>query len=452
MKLVLIGNKLIYDIQNICLLFFPREGFAEENGKNLTVTLEKDCTKAVFIMGDSLYEETQIIKNELYDCERIALKRAAYFTLSRATGIESPWGILTGIRPALYYQHMKNFYGEKTDEVFINEFLVKEEKLKLCLDVTENRRNAVLKNRQDSASLYISIPFCPSRCKYCSFVSLATAKERKYIPEYLQALKKEIISKSEFIENNNYNISTIYIGGGTPTVLDTEQLEFLLKIIYEYFVKKYQLLEYTIEAGRPDTISEDKLSVMKKYGVNRISVNPQTLNDEVLKTIGRNHSTDEFFNAYSIARNKNFIINVDLIAGLPGDTLESFKYSLDGILSLNPENITLHTLYLKRAADFGRDYSDLGAGQRAKEMVDYTQKACKDNDYLPYYMYRQKNTVGNLENIGFAKKGFECLYNVFMMDDIQTVIGAGANAMTKIVTETGIERQCNTKFAYNYIK
>ncbi|MDF2685626.1 MAG: hemZ, partial [Clostridia bacterium] len=406
MKLELINNDLLYEIQNICLLFFPREGFSSENGKNLSVILETDLAKAILKIGDSNFEETIIIKKELHDCERTALKRAAYSVLNKATGITSPWGILTGIRPALYYQHQKEIYRDKTDEVFINEYLVTEKKLQLCIDVSDNTKNLLQKNRQNSASLYISIPFCPSRCKYCSFVSGATAKERKYIPEYLQALKNEIIDKSEFISNNNYDIMTVYIGGGTPTVLETDQLKLLFTTLHEYFVKKYHIIEYTVEAGRPDTITEEKLAVMQEFGVNRISVNPQTLNDDVLKIIGRNHNTDDFYKAYLLAQKKNFTINVDLIAGLPDDNIKSFENSFNSVMSLSPENITLHTLYLKRAADFGYNYSDIGAGQRAAEMVDYALEACKNNGYLPYYMYRQKNTVGNLENIGFAKKGY----------------------------------------------
>ena len=245
---------------------------------------------------------------------------------------------------------------------------------------------------------------------------------------------------------------TIYVGGGTPTSISDSLFEKILKCITDLFDTS-ECIEFTVEAGRPETISENKLKIMKRYGANRISVNPQTLSDAVLSASGRKHTVDDFYNAYFLADRYEFDINVDLIAGLPLETTDSFLSGLTKIINLSPANITIHSLYIKRAADYGLDRS-LYSGVDPDAVTEMLLSACNvldKNGFLPYYLYRQKNTVGNNENIGFSKKGKECAYNIYMMDDIQTVYACGANAMTKIVNNEGIIRSCGTKFAYNYI-
>lgn len=453
----LINTDYRYDVQSICQLFFPRESFNEENGKSLTVSLLEDKVTAEFILNGQAFYWEEVLNLNQYDHIRTAVKRAAYKVLNKATGISSQWGVITGIRPALFYNKVKEQFGERVKEIYSSIYEVSDEKINLCESVLENRKSSLIYNAQNSASLYISIPFCPSRCKYCSFVSEATTKEKAMIPEYIDILCKELEEKAELIKAAGENIVTIYVGGGTPTVLDIQQMEKLLFTIDNLFLKNYNIREYTFEAGRPDTITKEKLDLIDKYGVKRISINPQTLDDNVLKVIGRHHSVSDFYNAYEMAKKYNFDINVDIIAGLPTDFYEGFCNTLDNIIALSPENITIHTLYLKRASDFGFAENVSSVKQASEDsgiekMLLYAQKKLDSQGYGPYYLYRQKNTIKNMENVGYSKKGKACMYNIFMMDDIQQIYGAGAGAVTKYIEENGLRRVYNTKFAYNYIK
>ena len=261
-------------------------------------------------------------------------------------------------------------------------------------------------SKEDTCSIYISIPFCPSRCTYCSFISYAGKKLFSLIPDYLDKLCLDIKRTSEIIKENNLTVSSVYIGGGTPTILDSEQLERLLLTVYES-IDVDSLCEYTLEGGRPDTITEKKLEIARKYGVTRISVNPQTLNDKVLEKIGRKHTVEDFLKAYEKVKASGIKhINTDLIAGLDTDTFESFKSTVDKIISLSPDNVTVHSFCVKNAAQIRADNKDIytDTDDTATKSVNYSVKALMENGYIPYYMYRQKNTVNNLENVGYAKK------------------------------------------------
>ncbi len=309
--------------------------------------------------------------------------------------------------------------------------------------------------------LYISLPFCPTRCTYCSFVSYTTPRLLSMIDEYLDAMLQEIEETFEVINAVGLRVNTVYIGGGTPTTLNPEQLRRLLTKINQK-LDVSSLLEFTLEAGRPDTITAEKLAVAKELGVTRISVNPQTLNDDILREIGRKHTRDDFFEAYRIAKESGIRdINVDLIAGLPGDDFKSFSETLDGIIRLEPTNITVHTFCVKKASDLLRNNSgvySLTGGDAAKS-VSYSQLNTKFAGYKPYYMYRQKNTVGNLENVGFSIEGHEGIYNVLMMEEVQTIFAVGAGAVSKLVdykgpksNQTRIKRLFNAKYPYEYLK
>lgn len=455
MILQLIGSNRVHDLQNLCLLFFPLSNFSEEDGNRLTVRLGATEAQAVFECAAGRFEATAPYQPSRFDGERLALKRAAYDALSAATGLHSPWGLLTGIKSALYYQKLQQQYAENAARVMREDYLVEPPKIELCKKILRQRAPAVGLCGEKNVSLYISIPFCPSRCRYCSFVSSATSSEGDLLDLYLDCLCRELVYKAQLIRQGGYRVLSLYIGGGTPTVLNECQLKRLLEQVAQS-VDLSHLLEYTVEAGRPDTITETKLDLLKAFGVNRISVNPQTLNDTVLKIIGRNHTVKDFFDAYEKACQKQFDINIDVIAGLPGDTLESFSESFSKIVSLQPADITLHTLYVKRGADYGMEHMIPKQEQAflTGQMVSFAEETCDRNVYLPYYLYRQKNTVGNHENVGYARDGKQCLYNIFMMDDIQTVIGVGANAVTKIVrlSDGKIDRHMNTKYAYNYVK
>ena len=459
MKVNNINPSYRYDIQSLCLIFFPRESFKENDtsDRELTVTLEKKKAKAVFRQGAAeTFAEVSLADFPL-DRERAAVKKAAYSALCKATGRSSPWGSLTGIRPALFYEKVKETYGENADRVMKTLFSISDEKLLLCADVLEGRKVAVEKNTSDAASLYISIPFCPSRCSYCSFVSAITGRESHLIPDYVDKLIAEAREVSDRIVKDGKSLRSIYVGGGTPSVLSPKETEKLLSAVEELFLKRFPVEEFTFEAGRPDTITKEKLDVIDAHGVTRISINPQTLNQQVLDAVGRKHTVQQFFDAYGMASAYGFDKNVDLIAGLPLDTEESFFSSLDGIEKLRPECITLHTLYLKRAADFGaygkaEEISAASDGDRINSMLSYARSRMSESGYRPYYLYRQKNTMGNGENIGYSLKGRECLYNVWMMDDIQQIYGIGAGAVTKYLNEEGVKRDGNKKLPLEYLK
>lgn len=453
MRIYLSGTDREYDLQCLSLLFFPGSDFSSDDGKELSVTVEGNTATAVFKLGENEYTATAEVRDE-FDSSRLAVKRCAYDAMSEATGITSPWGLLTGIKSALYYGTLKEAHGDNARKVFSERYLVRDDKIDLCEKILETRKSAVQMCQKDTCSVYISVPFCPSRCSYCSFVSSATSAEGRFLDPYVDRLVEEIEQKARIVRERGLKVLSLYIGGGTPTVLSDEQLDRILSA-YEKHFSYDNIKEITVEAGRPDTITSKKLRTLKTHGVNRISVNPQTLNDKVLEVIGRKHTSEQFFDAYELAAKENFRINVDIIAGLPTDTFESFEKTVVGVSALDPANVTLHTLYVKRAADIHslNPAAEKANGELAGKMVGFAENYLDEKGYLPYYLYRQKNTVGNHENVGYAKPWRECLYNIFMMDDIQTVIGIGANAVSKVVHDGGhIERFANTKFAYNYLK
>lgn len=369
-----------------------------------------------------------------------------------------PWGILTGIRPAKIA--VKALREGKSPEAVV-EYFVKEcgtnlSKANLALEVALTEAPIIDKMYPDGVSLYIGIPFCPSRCLYCSFVTNGTERARRLMPEYTEALKKEIRYVSEIVKLNGDRIETVYIGGGTPTTLTPELLEDMLKCIYEYNDLSC-VKEFTVEAGRPDTITEEKLRILKDYGVGRISINPQTMNDETLKVIGRKHSVADIIEAFYLARRCGFDdINMDLIAGLPGEDFEMFRHSLEEVEKLSPEDTTVHTLSIKRSSILNeyRDSYRMTEGEEVSRMVDHAREYMKSLGKIPYYMYRQKNQLGNLENVAYCKKGHESLYNIYIMEELQTIISMGAGGVTKTVDrETDrIERIFNVKEAKDYIE
>ncbi len=453
MKLILNHTDDSFDVVALSNLFFPRDGFTEEKGKILTVTRDEKGFEAVFAWNGKEYRSYYEIDEGLHDGARCSIKRAAYDVFSEATGIVSPWGILSGVRPIRFYETLLGIYGAKTEDIMKGSYLVTQEKIDLCKATVEGQKAAREADLPGDAGMYISIPFCPSRCKYCSFVSQVTGEENKLIPEYLEVLKEEIRAKAALAREKGHRITTVYIGGGTPTTLSAAQMDDLMQCIAGV-VEVPKLLEYTVEAGRPDTITAEKLKVIEGNGAGRISVNPQTLSDEILAAVGRKHTAAQFYEAYALARKTGLSVNVDLIAGLPGDSPKQFEETMKGVTGLDPHNITVHTLYLKRAADYAeQNPEDFTKNARdAVEMVRISQEYCRKYGYFPYYLYRQKNTVGNLENVGYAKEGFESPYNIYMMDDLQPIYGAGANATTKFIENGKVSRVCNTKFAYNYLK
>lgn len=370
----------------------------------------------------------------------------------------SPWGILTGIRPVKIASKLikSGKSPAETSEYFVNEFGTTREKAELAVKVAMIESPIIDAMHPQGISIYIGIPFCPTRCLYCSFVSNSVVRSAKLIPEYLKCLKKEIAYTANIIKQNKNIIESVYIGGGTPTTLSAEELDFLFDSVFSEF-NLSKVKEFTVEAGRPDTITSEKLKTIKKYGIDRISINPQSMNKETLKVIGRNHTPDEIRKALYMARDCGIdCINMDIIAGLPGETVDMFKYTVEEVEKLNPENTTVHTMSIKRSSKLNEtltDY-DLTKGDNVSQMVDFAMNEISSGGKNPYYLYRQKNMLGNLENVGYAKPGTESLYNIYIMEEVQSIISIGCGGVTKTVDrETDrIERIFNVKEPKDYIE
>lgn len=368
--------------------------------------------------------------------------------------VSIPWGALSGIRPAKVVRQMKES-GKDNEEIkkILREiFGVCEEKIELAMSVAEKEIDILKDVDKNAASVYIGIPFCPSKCLYCSFVSSDMRTGKKYVDEYVRLLGEEIKKSAEVLEKLGFYIENIYIGGGTPTAISAEKLEEIFGYIRKYFDLS-RLKEYTLEAGRADTIDRDKLLCAKRAGVDRISINPQTMNKKTLETVGRLHDDKDVENAFYLARECGFEnINMDLIAGLPGENAEMFKNSLERIIKLDPENITVHSLCIKRAAALRLSGISRAKPEETEKMLSYTQKRMKETKREPYYMYRQKNISGNLENVGYAKSGRHSFYNVNIMEEVQNIMALGGGGASKIVKGDRIERVFNFKDACEYIK
>lgn len=396
------------------------------------------------------------VKKLTDDDNELVSAQLLYKLLCDFTGLTQPWGILTGVRPVKLLRRLaEESSEEQAVKKFEKDFFVSNEKIALSRETEHNERKILELSKPESFSLYVGIPFCPSRCSYCSFVMASIERAEKLIEPYTKLLCEEIKRTAEIANKLGLRLETVYFGGGTPTTLSAEQLDTVLRTVNKSFDMS-TCREFTVEAGRPDTIDIAKLFALKENKVDRISINPQTVNDEVLKTIGRKHTAQQFFDAFELARKCGFDnINTDLIAGLPTDTPESFKNSLDSIVRLNAECITVHTLCMKRASRLTTEgvTLDLQQARDAREMLAYTQNILGQNEYIPYYMYRQSRMVGNLENVGWSKKGFESLYNVYVMDETHTILACGSGGVTKLKRNNPdyLERIFNFKYPYEYI-
>ena len=461
-----------YELEKLTRLFFPFEKIEFSNSKpqkdnNLFAVAEikvidnqtKFFVSATF-SGKTASRETVFCAENSKDPDKEktverALAAELFECYTEITNYRPKWGILTGIRPAKLYRRFLEILGNTdADEFFENEFKVSSEKLQLLKETAISESDIISKSKEKNISIYISIPFCPSRCSYCSFVSHSVERATDLIPKYLELLCEEIKQTAKIVKKLDLSVMTVYVGGGTPTTLSDEQLTVLLDTIHNCFGTDFN--ELTVEAGRPDTITREKLLALKNGGVSRVSINPQTMNDNVLNAVGRRHTTKQTVEAFELARECGFNnINMDLIAGLPEDTLESFKNTINSIIELNPESVTVHSLSLKRSSGMGQgsDFSYLENGVMAGEMVDFAERKLKSVGIIPYYMYRQSKTVGNLENVGYAKKGYDGLYNVYIMDETHTILACGASAVTKLksVCDGQIERIFNYKYPYEYI-
>ena len=461
----LCGHDFHYEMENLCRVFYPDASVrivydSEQTGcVTSRITREADGFRIEASFGaqhDTLFlpQDTQNIEEEKERLAAITL----YHVLSRTAGYAPPWGILTGVRPSKLMNTLIRELGAEGAEAFFREkLLVTDGKTRLTAAVAAQEARIMHTSRPDSFSLYISIPFCPSRCSYCSFVShsISTPSARKLVEPYVELLEREIAQCGSIADALGLHLETIYIGGGTPTSLSAPQLSRLCSAVAQHFLAD-SAREFTVEAGRPDTITREKLLVLREAGVTRVSINPQTLNDDVLERIGRRHTAAQALDCFRTARDLGFgNINMDLIAGLDGDTPESFARTLDGVLALSPENVTVHTLALKRASRLvtQENASSAAGGSVVGQMLETVLDRCTQDGYTPYYMYRQSRSVGNFENVGWCRPGFEGLYNIFMMEEVHTVLACGAGAVTKLRNTDGkvIERIFNFKYPYEYI-
>ena len=422
------------------------EGAEQFNIRHKFTEGENKVVNTVTVNG-KVYAYGNLLRGEIDELEKKRLvkryaKLSLYKALSKFTGKDLPWGSLTGIRPTkLAYQQL-----EKTGEFesfFIDTMKVSEQKTALIKDILSAQKNVYVKD-DENTDFFVFIPFCPSRCKYCSFICADIKRSQNHVDAYIDALVEEINFSKKFIKK----LRSIYIGGGTPVSLTDEQLERVLCALDDINVG----VEYTVEAGRPDCITESKLAILKKHKVTRICVNPQTFIDKTLDLLGRNHTAKDVEDIYKLAKN-DFVINMDLIAGLTGESFEDFKYSIDKAISLSPDNITVHTLCIKKGSKLAETQTRLSDAEVSK-MVDYARESLMANGYQPYYLYRQKYMAGNLENVGYAKQGKACVYNVNVMEEISSTVACGANAISKRVFNGGerIERSASPKDVITYLQ
>ncbi len=420
------------------------------DGENATLSVQ------LKLLGEE-FTASKTVKDETASCER-GFAILLYAGLSKIFDCYPEWGILTGIRPVALMERLRK-EGKTDEEVtdyLMEECLVTKPKIDLGFSILKNQKEITEDNHRNDYSLYIGIPFCPSRCSYCSFVShsIETSKAKKLIQPYVDLLLKEIAEAAKAAKEMGLNLRTVYIGGGTPTAVSAEQLKQITDAVREHFDPKE---EYTIEAGRADSITREKLEVIKASGCNRISINPQSFSDAVLKEIGRKHTAKEAIDCYHMAKEMGFEnINMDFIAGLPGDTVETFQNTIDTAIALDPTNITIHTLSLKRSSTLYQEVRDKELCKHeetpAAKMVRYAQENLLKAGYQPYYLYRQKNMLDNLENVGYAKPGFYNAYNIYIMEEVHSILALGAGGVSKLVFPGGrIERSFNFKYPYEYI-
>lgn len=462
------GHDFHFELENVARLFLPQESIRHgapeqmpEGGVKAHTLLKKgDTVTRLWVRltlddFDEQAEETLENSHFAYkdECE-LRLATMLYHHLVKLCGFTQSWGVLTGVRPVKLLRRLTAERGaDAAVAYFRDRLLLSPEKLALSQQTLAAENRLLALSRPDSFSLYVSVPFCPTRCDYCSFVSYTVERAAKLIPPYVELLCEEIRRTGEIARDLGLRLETVYFGGGTPTTLSAQQLATVMAAVAESFDLS-TVREYTVEAGRPDTVTAEKLAAIRAGGARRVSINPQTLSDTVLAAIGRRHTVAQFYDAFNAARTVGFdCVNADLIAGLPGDDEAGFSRTLDGILALQPENITVHTLSLKRASNLVVEHrSQLPSGDAAVRMVAESAARLPAAGYHPYYLYRQSRMAGNQDNVGWALPDQDGLYNVYIMDETHTILGVGAGAVTKLKQpDTNyLERIFNYKFPYEY--
>ena len=469
MKLYFKGHEEKYALEQSLLAFFPEERPVydeplqpEESYAKVSLSEGARWLTAVTVIGmdgrraagisrwlrdDSLSE---------YDRQREKQRilKLSFFKAARElTGVSPAWGALTGIRPGKMAARLLEKTGsvEKTDRALRDVYFVSPERRRLCIETAQQGLKAAAELKEDEISLYVGIPFCPTRCAYCSFVSNSVERSFRLVQPYLDGLHAEVEQAARLVKELGLKIKSFYMGGGTPTTLTAAQMDELLCRIRKNFDLN-NCVEYTIEAGRPDTIDRDKMLVLKDHGTTRVSINPQTMEDHVLRAIGRRHTAAEIEQAMELVKAVGFDhVNMDLIAGLPEDTAEGFCRSLDRVLQLGADNVTVHTLSLKKGSRLTLEGSRIPDAAEVGRMLDYANPTLRKAGFAPYYLYRQKYMSGSFENVGWSLPGAEGLYNIYIMEELHTILSLGAGGSTKMVRGDRIERVFNLKYPQEYI-
>ena len=456
MKLTLIGHDDLYAVEQLQMALFStsQEGEAISRlhrGSTwltavTTITREGKTTRIARRLKAA--EETVRLRRQL-------LQQSYYLAALPHLEAAPAWGALSGVRPTkISTKHLLDGGTRKSaDKLFREAYYVSADRRQLALDCSESTVKAAELLQPEDVSLYVGIPFCPTRCSYCSFVSRTIGKKTELLDPYLAALEAEMQLTGKLLANSGKTVRTIYIGGGTPTTLSTPQMERLLDSIRDSFDLS-RCLEFTVEGGRPDTLDAGKLEAIARHGADRMSINPQTMEDSVLRACGRPHTAEDVLRAYEDAMSAGFkAVNMDLIAGLPTDDFDGFRRSLDTVAALNPANITVHTLALKKGADLFEKREGLSSAEAVTQMVNYANSTLRGLSYKPYYLYRQKYMSGSFENVGWSRDGLDCLYNIYMMEEVHTILSLGGGGMNKVNFPDGsLQRFHNPKFPEQYIQ
>ena len=448
------------DYMDIIRAFYPHVIFDDNSDKVIILNvIEFSDHKKLDLEISNPFENNNIYKKSINLEEfktiygyKSQIKRHSkivlYDLLSELTNTKLPYGALTGIRPTkLFHEKLITMGYNDAKKYFSDVLRVSKEKTDLLEMIVKNQEG-IYNHNDNEVDVFVNIPICLTRCSYCSFISAELNRVKKLVEPYTNLLLKEIEKTKEIITKNNYEVRSVYVGGGTPTSIDDDNFSKIVMAL------DFNCNEYTVEAGRPDTITFEKLKAMKKANVTRISINPQTFSQKTLDLIGRKHTIEDIYVKYKMAREFGFDINMDLIAMLPNETLDDFKISVDKTIELQPENITVHTLALKRGSILMEKSHDNTQADMANDMVNYAMEKIIESGYEPYYMYKQKHASGNLENVGYCKKGKACIYNVDIMEETNTIIANGAGAISKKLdnSNNSLERLANPKAIDIYIQ
>ena len=456
MNLTLSGHDDRYAVEQLLLSLFPEntplEAVSSLHRGEVWITARASIT-----LDGKTVQAVRRLKtaDETVRLRRRALQQSVYLAAVQLLPTQPAWGALAGVRPTkITTKHLlEGGTPQSADKLLKDVYFVTPERRKLAVQCSQSTVKAARLLEPQDISLYVGIPFCPTRCTYCSFVSRTVGKKTELLEPYLNALLKEIEVTGALLAKSGRRVRTIYIGGGTPSTLSTPQLGRLMDAIAAAFDLS-NCLEFTVEGGRPDTLDEEKLRAIRVHGANRMSINPQTMEDSVLRACGRPHKAGDIVRAYHQAVAAGFdAINMDLIAGLPEDTVEGFCRSLDAVAALTPSNITVHTLALKKGADLFEKRGSLPTAEEVTEMVAYANKTLSALGYKPYYLYRQKYMSGSFENVGWSRDGMDCLYNIYMMEEVHTILSLGGGGMNKVNLPDGhLQRFHNPKFPEQYIE